>query len=72
MLILLTIFNLIGLLAVISKRNKLLSLAEAAEEAEEKSAFLRSAESQIWKIILFGISCSITVIMWIMIWSSPH
>lgn len=72
MLALLTIFNLIGFLAMFSKRKKLIALAEGASDPEEKAAFLRSAGGQVWKILLFGIGLGLCIIGWLMILSAPN
>jgi len=71
-MLLVIIMNLISLIAFISKRSKLLQLAANTENTEEKNAFLRSADGQIWKIVLFGIALFIELILLLMITSSPH
>ena len=66
MLIFLTIINVIAVIAIVSKRTKLQQLAANTESDEERDAFLRSADAQIWKIVLFSIALVVNLICWIM------
>ncbi|RFM36837.1 hypothetical protein [Chitinophaga silvisoli] len=61
--------NLFSTISFYKKREKLLEIADAVTEPEEQVALRRSANNQIWRIVLFGIATLISFFSLLMVLS---
>lgn len=61
--------NLFSTISFYKKREKLLEISDAVTEPEEQVALRRSANNQIWRIVLFGIATLISFFSLLMVLS---